>query len=878
MDFNEHKITPPRWARRFFRWYCHPKLVERIEGDLFEEYDDRAKRIGKRKADISFIKDVMLLFRPRIIRPLEGHKKINTYGMYKSYLKVSWRNILKSKVHSIINMGGLSIGMAAAMLIVLYLKDEYRYDTFHENALNTHRIVVDWINPDGSKKDQSGITGYFQGPKFKEAIPEITESVRWIEERHTIKMDNELQDVACFATDSSFFNVFTFPLLDGDSRTALQKPKSVIITESKAIAHFNTLQAVGKTIDFKEGNEFVPYEVTGVAKTIPSNSSIHFDYLLPLQVNADDYVNNENWFNFFLNTFVVLHPSADPRVVEQKMMQVYESDAAATIKQMAQAYDVREKANYGLQPLTAMHLSEVYKAENGLRDASNPMYGYILSGIALFILLIACINFVNLSIARSLKRAKEIGVRKVVGGNRSSLAVQFMSESYLMCFFAFALSVVLVQLALPLFNQLAQKSIRFTEMIDITVLVSFVLLFLVTGFIAGIYPALVLSGFNPSRILYSRFRLSGNNTFQKSLVVVQFALAAFLIMATLTIYSQFDFMTNTDLGYDDHNLLRIDRHSITHAEYETFKNAVLQHPGVAGIAPKNGGEWGTVARVNGEEEIHFNYNVVDEAYSPLMKIQVLQGRNFSPEFPSDADNVILINEAFAKKAEWKDPIGQQVNFWYRNNKKYTVVGVVKNHHFNSLNVEIMPQLFVMKPDENFGRLMIRLSGSNNSEALTHIEKTFKKQFPNYTYTYKFIEDDNREMYQLEARWKQIVLMGSVLTVFISCIGLFGLASLTAERRTKEIGVRKILGASVNDITRLLSINFVKLVVIAFAVALPAAYMAADKWLSTYAYRVDFSIATAAITLGLTVVIAFTVVGIQGVRAGLTNPVNSLRSE
>lgn len=854
-------------------------MLDFIEGDLMEVYEKRLREKGKPKANLLFIIDVVQLFRPGIIKPIQGPQNLNTYGMYKSYFKIGWRNILKSKAHSIINVGGLSLGMAATMLILLYLKDEYRYDLFHEKSSTTYRIVVDWVHPDGSVKDNSGNTGYFQATKFEEAIPEIASAIRWLETKRTIKIDNEVRDISsCFSTDSNFFTEFTFPLLHGDPKTALSRPRSIVVTEEKAIALFNTTNAAGRTIDIKVNDEFIPYEVTGVARTLPSHSSIKFDYVLPLDVDPAEYTNNENWFNFFLNTFVILHPSANPRVVESKMKQVYESDASSTIKKMLEKFNFVNKANYRLQPLSELHLSREYEADNGLRDASNPMYGYILLGIALFTLLIACINFVNLSIARSLNRAKEIGVRKVVGGNRSSLAVQFMSESYLMCFFAFFLSIILVQLQLPLFNQLAQKSIVFTELVDVRLIGAFIALFIVTGFIAGFYPSLVLSGFNPGKILHGRFRFSGNNTFQRSLVVTQFALAAFLMMATLTIYSQFDFMTNTDLGYDDKNLVRVDRHSITRTEFETFKNTLVQHPDVIGVTPKNGGEWGTIVKVNGEEKIEFNYNIIDETYLSLMKIKLVQGRNFSPDLPSDGDNSVLINEAFAKKAGWKDPIGQQVNFWYWNDKKYTVVGVVKNHHFRAVHREIAPQLFSLKPDENFGRVLIRLSGTNNPEALTHIEKTFKSQFPNYSYSYQFVDEANREMYQMEARWKQILLLGSVLTIFISCIGLYGLAALAVERRTKEIGIRKIMGATVSDITQLLSTSFVKLVVIAFAFALPAAYVVSGKWLSMYAYHVNFSQATVLITLFIMAFIAFVIVGMQAVRSALMNPVNSLRSE
>jgi ABC-type antimicrobial peptide transport system permease subunit len=872
------KSRPPKFAHRFFRWYCHPKLFKYIEGDLLELHEERVKSFGKAKADLNFLIDVVLLFRPGIIRPAEGTHHLTTYGMYKSYLKISWRNILKSKGYSFINIAGLAIGMASMMLIMLYIQDERKYDTFHQNSPHTYRIVVDWIAPDGSIKQHSGITGLFQAPKFQSGIPEIANGVRWQTDTKTLRVGNELSDQPVFLADPSFFSVFSFPLLVGDSATALKEPHSIVLTEERALVLFNTTQALGKTIDIKVGEGFEPYQVTGVVKSIPTNSSLHFEMIFPLEVEPREYENNENWFNAFLNTFIVLHPTTNPSDVEVKMNQLFEVDAAASIQMMKEKYNVSDRVKFRLQKLTDIHLSEEFPATNGLRDASNPMYTYILGGISIFIILIACINFVNLSLARSLRRAKEIGVRKVVGGNKIHLALQFLIESYILCFLSFVMAIVLVQAALPLFNQLATKSILLSSFLDVQIIGGYFILFLITGLLAGFYPAMVLSGFSPVKILYNRFRYTGNNLTQRSLVVIQFALASFLIMATITIYSQFDFLLTKDLGYDDKNLVMVEKFPLPKKEFDSFKASLLLHPDIQEVAPKNGGEWGTVAKVNGEQQIQFQYNIVDETFLPLMKIPVLTGRNFSPNFPSDADHSILVNEAFVKAAGWKDPIGQQVNFWYQNDTKYTVIGVVQNHHYNALHIEIQPQLFALKTDENFGMAYIRLSGKNHANALSHIEKTFKAQFPDFSYAYRFKEDENRQQYQLEARWKQIVLFGSILTIFISCIGLFGLAALAAERRTKEIGVRKVLGASVSSITQLLSFSFIQLVVMAFLVAVPLAILASDRWLSTYAYRVSFSAWTVLLTLLATGTIAFATVSFQAIRAARMNPVTSLKSE
>ena len=871
------KESPPKFFLSFFHWFCHPKLRDSIEGDLMELYNERINEIGKRKADLKFIGDVLLLFRPGIIKPTEGYKNLNDYGMFKSYFKIGWRNLVKNKGYAFINIGGLALGMMATMLILLYIQDERSYDSFHSNSPVIYRIVTDWVNPDGSVRQHDGTTGHFQGPKFMEKIPEIVRAVCLQENTMTFKINNEVSDLNVFKVDADFFEMFSFPMLAGNPKTALKQPSSIVITEEKARQYFNTTEALGKTLDIKVDSTFHPYQVTGVVRNIPSNSSIKFDFVVPNIVLKDEYASHENWFNFFQNTFIELHPSSDPRVVEKKMKKVYEADAAAAIQMMKEKYNVTEKANYLLQPISDLHLSKLYTASNGLKDASDPMYSYILSGTALFILLIACINFVNLSIANSLQRAKEIGVRKVVGGSKINLTIQFLSESFVICFLAFALAIIFLPLCLPIFNSLAVKSLSVANLFNAKLLLYYFILFAATGLLAGLYPAFILSGFNPVKILYGRFRFSGKSFLQRSLVVVQFSLAAFLIMATITIYSQFDFLTTYDLGYDDKDLVMVSKYPITRNQLKVFKEALVANPNILGVAPTNGGEWRTMAKVNSEQEIKFQYNIVDNAYLPLLKIPVVVGRSFSPEFTGDDSNSVLVNEAFVKEAGWKDPIGQIVNFWYRN-QKYNVVGVVRNHHFNSLSQEIIPQIFIQKPDENFGKVFIKLSGKNNQNALTHIEKTFKAQFPDFTYSYKFKDDENKQQYQLEARWNKIVLVSSVLTVLISCIGLLGLAALAAERRAKEIGIRKVLGASVINITKLLSVNFLLMVFLSFAFAIPAAYFASDRWLSTYAYRVNFSYWTIALTLLITVGISLITVCSQAIRTALANPVKSLRTE
>jgi putative ABC transport system permease protein len=388
----------------------------------------------------------------------------------------------------------------------------------------------------------------------------------------------------------------------------------------------------------------------------------------------------------------------------------------------------------------------------------------------------------------------------------------------------------------------------------------------------------VLSGYNPVQTLYSRLSLSGKNYLQKALVVIQFALASFLIMATLTIYTQFNYLTTKDLGYIDKDVVSISKMSLTRSEAKLLKEELLKNPAIINIAPKNPGSWGTSAKINGDTQISFAYEIIDPAYLPLFQIPIVKGRNFSDDFPADSTQSVLVNETFVKEAGWNDPLGQVVNFWYNENEKYKVVGVVKDYHFAELNQKIKPQLFTMKQGNNYGKAFIKIKPGTDTESLQHIEKTFKKLFPLAPYSYQFKEEENLKAYESEAKWKQMVLFSTLLTIFISCIGLFGLATLSAERRTKEIGIRKVLGASVSSIVQLLTRDFLKLVGFSFIFAFPAAWYAMQAWLENYPYRIDIYNWMFIVTALLVIMVAFLTVSFQSIKAASANPSKNLRTE
>jgi len=796
--------------------------------------------------------------------------------MFRNYFKIAFRNLARNKIYSFINIAGLGIGLACALLIMLYVKDEISFDRFHKNVNHIYRIAR---KSNGNKLN--GTTGFLQGPRFTQNVPGIKSFVRVQGGTEDIKKGTEVQEQGgVLHVDSNFFSVFTFPLLSGNPETCLTEPHSIVLSEDAAKKFFATTDAVGKVLMVKEDTGFVPYKVKAVAKRCPQNSSIQFDALLPFKVSDADAKDTHNWFNSFLTTFVVLNDNVKQQATEKQMQSFYVKDAKQTFYEMLKNDggnpDDIPMGTYFLQPYLDMHLNTELPESNGITNTSNPMYSYLLSGIALFVLLIACINFVNLTIARSVKRAKEIGIRKVIGSDRKQLIYQFLGESFFLCTVAFALAIALVQLLLPLFNELANKALAISYLFDAKLIAGYIALYIITGLLAGFYPALVLSGYNPVQTLYSRFQIAGKNYLQKSLVVLQFTLASFLIIATCIIYTQFNLLTKTDLGYDDNNLVIINKNSLNHTDAAVFKNELLKNPNIVGVSVKNAGQWGSGTKNAVGSTVYFAGETVDENYLPLLKIPLVTGRNFSTAFPADSTRSVIVNESFVKAANWKNPVGETIQILGSSNETYRVIGVVKDYHFASLTKKITPQLFSM--NGLYGAYYIKIKPNTAAVSLKWIQKIYQQFYPMSPYAYVFKNDENRKQYADVEKWKQIILFGSILTIFISCIGLFGLSVLSAEKRTKEIGIRKVLGASVRQIVTTLSTDFIKLVAIALIIATPLVYIAANKWLLNYPYRIDMSwwlFASAGI---LVMPIALFTVSFQAIRAALANPVKSLRTE
>jgi putative ABC transport system permease protein len=795
--------------------------------------------------------------------------------MLKNYFKMAFRNLARNKVFSFVNITGLSLGLACCMLIVLYTKDEVSFDRFQENQKDLYRVMVTMSDEHGTQT--IGSTNAIHGPTFREEIPEIKEVLRTQSSNFIVRKDNELLNQPVLFADANFFSVFTMPLLSGHPETALSDIHSIVLTERLAEKYFNTSEAVGKTLDLKIRDEFQTFTVSAIARNCPENSSVQFEAILPFSFQEAMGWTDTAWLGFYMNTFVLLNKNADYQEVVPKLNRVFASKSATEISQIK---DFKQKIYFHLQPFLEIHLnSEPGDLRNGLDHGSSPTYSYVLSGIALFILLIACINFVNLTVARSLNRAREIGIRKVIGSQRRQLVIQFLGESFLFTLIAFVLALVLAQLALPTFNELANKQLSLSYLIDARLVLAYLGLLVFTGLVAGAYPALVLSGFNPVQTLYKRARLTRRNYVTQALVVFQFALSVCLVIGTLVIYSQFEYLTNKDLGYNDENLLSfsLGRGNSNRQALDLIRQELENTAGVQELAAFNGNYNGTMGTLDGGRTMGFGYISVDDHFLPVLQIPVVKGRNFSSEFPSDPTQSIIVNEAFVKEAGWENPIGKEVNFEWKN-QKLRVIGVIRDYHFASLKEEIKPLLLTQDPNYGLGRLFVKINPGDVPSTLRKIEEIFRKHVPLMPFEYAFEDVTNAKRYEKEGKWKQVITLSALFSIFVSCIGLFGLATFNAETRVKEVGIRKVLGASVFRIVSLLATDFIKLVLLSIVLALPIAYYAIGLWLEDFPYRIEITWGYFILAAIPAVAVAVLTVSLQSAKAALMNPVKSLRSE
>jgi putative ABC transport system permease protein len=805
--------------------------------------------------------------------------------MIQTYFKTAWRNLVKNKAFSFINILGLSIGISVCFIILLFVQDELTYDRFNVNADRIVRIQFK-ANINGGKILEVNVM-----PPVAQAVksdyPEVEAATR-LRIYGTPKItygDKKFNEGSFAYADANFFTVFTGSFVKGDAATALQQPNSVVVTTEMAKKYFGEEDPIGRVLTFTS-NENALYKVTGVMETMPANAHFHFDMLGSMESLPE--AKSATWMasNFF--TYLLLKKGTDYKKLEAKLPNMVEKYMGPQILQamgmsLSQFRTKGNELGFALMPLTDIHLHSASNFE--LEPGGDERYVYIFGAIALFMLIIAAINFVNLSTAGASKRAKEVGVRKVLGSGKMQLIKQFLIESVLLTFIALLISFLLIQLALPVFNDLSGKNLQ--PGFSIKPIAMLVSLGLLVGLLAGIYPAFYLSSFKPIAILKGRLN-AGNKSIglRSGLVVFQFFISVSLIVGTIVVYQQMKFIRNINLGYNKEQLLVIPNSWALGKNETVFKQQLLQDSRVVNITssayrpagPTNSnnsmiypdGNENKVSRV-------LRYDV-DEQYIPTLGMELASGRNFSKEMATDSLSVI-INEVAARSFGWGNNATGHSITWLNDNQggkmNFHVIGVVKDFHFKSLHEAITPLIMTLQPESGF---IIKVKPGDATGLLSSMKMQWAKYNTEEPFTYAFMDDLYDKMYSAEEKSGRILNIFAVLTILVACLGLFGLATYTAEQRTKEIGIRKVLGASVSQVTNMLSKEFLKLVLIACVIAFPLSWWAMHSWLQDFVYRIDISWWVFVLAAGVALLIALFTVSFQAIKAALANPVKSLRAE
>ncbi len=804
--------------------------------------------------------------------------------MLKNYFKIAWRNIVKNKLFSAINIFGLSVGIALCFIIMLYVQDELSYDRFNTNADNIARIAFD-ANINGGKIFETSVMAPV-AQTMKKDFPEVQDATRFAPFVGAKIMVNDklFKDERFAFADPNFFSIFTLPFVEGDADKALLQPNTIILTQTTAKKYFGNDDAMGKTIVLTNKNNQL-FKVTGVMKDVPENSHFHFDMFA--STTGEDAANSDSWMFGSFFTYLLLKPGTDYAKMEARFPDMVTKYMGPQVQQaMGMSLNQFEtKGNslgFILQPLTSIHLHS--SSVSDLEPGGNATYVYIFAGIALFMLIVACINFINLSTASASKRAKEVGIRKVAGSNRFQLIRQFLSESMMIAIIALIIAFALVQLALPAFNNLSGKNLT----LDVKPILAFIALGILVGIVAGIYPAFYLSSFKPIAVLKGKLT-SNNRSFglRSSLVVFQFFISVGLIIGTIVVYQQMKFIQNTNLGYDKTQLITIPNSYALGKNEQVYKNDMLKDPRIVNATASYYKPAGPTNNNNALAYPQGNDNLVmtsieyrvDENYIPTMGMQMLTGRNFSKTFATDSLAIIL-NETAASALGYgvMNAVGKTVireNSDRGTNIPFHVIGVVKNFNFKSLHETISPLVMVLEPE---GGLIFKIKTADVQGLLATMKTKWDSYNTGEPFSYSFMDELYNKTYSAEQKTGTILNIFSVLTIFVACLGLFGLATYTSEQRTKEIGIRKVLGATVTQVTQMLSKGFLKLVIIASLIAFPASWWAMNKWLQSFAYRIHISWWVFVVAGCIALLIALITVSWQAIKAALSNPVKSLRAE
>ncbi|WP_428331287.1 ABC transporter permease [Mucilaginibacter sp.] len=794
--------------------------------------------------------------------------------MLKNYFKIAWRNLKKNRLYAFVNITGLTVGIVSCLLIGIYIKHELSYDSFNSNADKIVRVTMDYNH--GTNAQQTAVTGTKVGPQFKRTFPEVADYVRLIKSTGVVGYNDRLfEEENVLYADPSFFNVFSFELLDGNKASALSSPDKIIIAQTAAKKYFDNADPIGKTLKVGEKN----YLVSGVAKDAPSNSQIRFDFIIPF--TALGASKQEIWWSANYTTYLLLKNKDQVQPLQRQVTNYMSTISKGELKMAGSQY-----LTYHLEPLTSVHLHS--NLSGALEPNGSITYIYILVAVALLILIIACVNYVNLSIAQSAGRGAEIGIRKVMGAGKLQLFRQFIGESIFTTSIGVVLAVLLAYLLLPYFNQLSGKQLQFNALLDPVIITGLVALAILIGFSAGAYPAILLSNARLSKILKSGFSFTSGQSVRKSLIIFQFVISIFLIVTTVVIVQQLSYIRNKDIGYNKSNVIVLPVDYTMQPQVDGLKKVMANIPGVEGVASANNEpidvKWGDGIDTPDGKVLTVNALPMDEDFIKTMQLKIIAGSDFNHTDVLQIDTTnqgknfhysFMINESAARALGWtpEQAIGKEIS----KGSTGKIKAVVKDFNFKSFHDPISPLLIFLDHFQT-RNLFIRVSGNNTASVIPALAKLWKDRVPGRPFEYKFLDDDYDALYRTEQRTASIFSTFSILAIVLACMGLFAVTAYAVIQRTKEIGIRKVLGANVSTIIVLISKDFLRLVIIATIIASPIAWYVAHKWLQDFAYRINIHWWVFIVAGGSSLLVAAVTVSVQALKAALANPVKSLKSE
>ena len=811
--------------------------------------------------------------------------------MLRNYLTIAFRALKRRKAYTFINVFGFAVGMASCLLIFMLVRHEWSYDRFHENADRIYRTSIKYIAPDGEVSYQNMMFPDFT-PQLEKEFPAIEQATRYVQGSQDLRVGDEFYRQDMVEVDASFFEIFSFPLLAGDPATALADPSGMVITAATAEAFFQLDQGfeqlIGRRVSLTRNAVEYDFSITGVVENLPNNSSFQLDVAISFENYENIRLGGNNWGGR-TSTYVLLGENQEPDVLETALIPFVETQFSSYIEGLRDngfLAEGGENFRMHLQPLPQLHQQPDLWVPYEI-NPHEPLYSYVLAGIGLLIMLIACINFMTLSIGLSESRAREVGMRKVLGAQRIQLMRQFWGEAFILTAVGLLLGLLLAFATLPFFNQLTGQNLALSSFRWFEILLAVLALLALVGLVAGGYPSILLSRFQPVAVLKGVFTGSSKNRLSRGLVVLQYTISIGLIVSTILMAQQLHFLLNKDLGYEKDLVMVVNTGQVSRAEaplvLQRFRNSLLPYPQIskiarAGTSFTRGSDRNTWTDADGVTRSAYNFGV-DEEYLELMGMEIVDGRNFSVDFPADSTQSILVNEALVREFGIENPVGKRLTNWlsFIYDESPTIVGVVRDYNFRSLREDVVPAVLNMHPNYyNFmGAMLIKVENGAISQAVELVENTWKETLPGKPFTYSFLDEDVATQYQTEERWSNIVTASSILAILIASLGLFGLATLTVAKRTKEIGIRKVLGASVPRVVLMIAGEFIKLVGIAAVIAWPLAYLGMNRWLGDFANHISISGWPFVLAALAAAAIALITVSSRTIGAALVNPVRAL---